>query len=659
MPYINIRLRNKIPEYLREIMVYYPDVLLFELNQIQYNNLWEQLFSAKYLYTDGYELRPTHWLMYAFQTIKGWFGFENYCHPEKASYTLNKLAYYGYTKQFHQPDFSLLARYHLSSEIRGLVVRDYNEQTTAQLQSELIKDYFKVDPHLNIDSVYHRLNVHHRFGESWAKIAAYEIIPQLDPQSDSLITEVINFLDQHNRSPTDITFLPGSKYARLAAQYYCNKAKNTPIPSFFMRLFWSDPRPALLSKALAYDPEIAKKNAQSFIDHHITQREYQSAFNLIDLLVDSKLILNRLLTIPETERHALIQKNTPIAAIMAKYYVEKGQYTLAQQFYSNIEELSPEAAFSIAIQEKSYVKAYDLFKRYETKVVFSMSERQELARIFFDTAERKYETAKIHRAKKEWQEALQHYHFSLVQKKAAHHLNPSAEYLEEVYCHKRLYAKALIDADLDLYDPEQSDVAAIEKAINLLRECGSTNEEEQHIHTIALASGLMRRIDTLREKISFPYPPGDISQLNEHKNKHQQSIAAFIKTLNELITLLEGTKDKELRLKLGKAHYLLADVQLYFNINAPDINLHHQMAMQAVPENPFYILRVAELFEIEKNKLQPIAIYHLKKMGYTAIDYVHWFDERWVKRKDIICDVKDIHQPSIESLQTNGWSFGF
>ncbi len=288
-----------------------------------------------------------------------------------------------------------------------------------------------------------------------------------------------------------------------------------------------------------------------------------------------------------------------------------------------------------------------------------MSERQELARIFFDTAERKYETAKIHRAKKEWQEALQHYHFSLVQKKAAHHLNPSAEYLEEVYCHKRLYAKALIDADLDLYDPEQSDVAAIEKAINLLRECGSTNEEEQHIHTIALASGLMRRIDTLREKISFPYPPGDISQLNEHKNKHQQSIAAFIKTLNELITLLEGTKDKELRLKLGKAHYLLADVQLYFNINAPDINLHHQMAMQAVPENPFYILRVAELFEIEKNKLQPIAIYHLKKMGYTAIDYVHWFDERWVKRKDIICDVKDIHQPSIESLQTNGWSFGF
>ncbi len=659
MPYINVRLWNKIPGYLREIMVYYPDVLLFQLNQIQYNNLWEQLISAQYLYSDGYEIRPTNWFMYAFQTIKGWLSFENYCHPEKISYTLNKLAYYGYTKQFHQPDFSLLSQYHLSSEIRDLVVRDYNDQTTAQLQSELIKDYFRVDPHLNIDSVYHRLNMHHRFGESWAKIAAYEIIPQLDPQNDSLITEIIRLFDQQDSSPTDITFLPGSKYARHAAQYYCNKAKNTPLPSFLMRLLWTDPRPDLFRKALVYDPEIAKKDAQSFIDHHITQKEYQSAFNLIDLLTDSKLILNRLLTIPETERHALIQKNTPIAAIIAKYYLEKKNYALAQQLYSNIEELSPEAAFSIALQEKNYVKAYELFKRHETKVVFSMAERHELSRIFFDAAERKYETAKMHRAKKEWQEALQHYYFSLVQKKAAHHLTSSEEYLEEVYCHKRLYANALIDADLDLYDPEQSDVAAIEKAITLLRECDSTNKEEQHRHTIALANGLMRRIDTLREKISFSYPPSDVSLLNEHKNKHQQSIATFIKTLKELIILLEGSKDKELLLKLGKAHYLLADVQLYFDINAPDINQHHQMAMQAVPKNPFYILRVAELFELEKSKLQPIAIHYLKKMGYKVIDYVHWFEERWVKRHDIICEVKDIHQPPIEAHKTNGWSFGF
>lgn len=655
MPYINIRLRHKIPGYLREIMAYYPDVLLFQLNQIQYDHLWSQLISAKYLYTDGYEIKATSWFMYALQTIKGWLGFENYCNPEKVSYTLNKLAYYGYTKQFHQPDFSLLLQYPLSSEIGALVTHDYNSSTTSQLQSELIKEYFKVDPHLN---AFHRLDEHHRFGESWVKIAAYELIPQLDPQNINLITEVIRVLEQQNRSPPDIVFLPGSKYAQIAAQYYYNKAKNTPLPSFVMRLLWSDPRPELLNKALLYDPQIAKKDAQRFIAHHLAQQEYQSAFNLIDLLKDSQLILNCLLAIPETERHTLIQKNTPIAAIMAKYYLERKQYPLAQQIYDALEEINPEAAFSIAIQEKNYVKAYDLFNQYETKVVFPMSERQHLAGVFFDIAERKYEMARTYRAKKEWQKALQNYHFSLVQKKAAHHLNPSKKYLAEVYCHKRLYANALIDADLDLCDPEQSNIAAIEKAIALLRECHSTNEEE-HKNTIALANGLMRRIDTLREKISFPSPPIDNARLNAHKNAHQQSITIFIKTLRELIILLEGSNEQELRLKRGKAHYLLADVHSYFNINAPDINHHYQMAMHAVPENPFYILRVTELFEIERNKLRPIAINYLKNMGYTAIDYLHWFDERWVKRDHIIWDVKDIHQPPIATPEISRWHFGF
>ncbi|CEG58888.1 hypothetical protein [Legionella fallonii] len=657
MPYINSSLLKNIPEYLRDTMAYYPDVILWQLNEIQYNNLWNQLISARYLYTNGYEIRPTNWFMYVLQTIKGWLGFENYCHPEKVSYTLNKLAYYGYTKQFPQPDFLPLSYYHRLSEVKDLVVRNYNDLTTAQLQCELIKSYFRLEPHLNVNS--QRLNPHHQFGESWAKINAFALIPQLDPQNDSLIAEVIAVLDQSNISPTDIVFLPNSKYAQAAACYYCNKAQNTPIPSFLGRLFWTDPRPDLFAKALVYDPEIAKNNVQSFIEHHIAQREYQSAFNLIDSLTDSKLILNYLLTIPQTERLALIQKDSSIAAILVKYHLEKKQYTLAQQLYSNIEEISPEASFSIAIEEKNYVKAYDVFKRHESTIVFSTSERQKLAQIFFDAAEKKYDLAKNHRAKKEWNDALQNYHFSLIQKKAAHHLNPTEKNLEEVYIHKRLYAKALIDADLDLYQPEQSDIATIKKAITLLRECHSTDKEEQCLQTVALANGLMRHIDTLRETISFSYPPTDLSQLNEHKNKHQQAIATFIKTLKELITLLEGTKDKELCLKLGKAHFLLADAQLYFDITAADINQHYQMAMQAVPENPFYTLRVAELFETEKDKLQPIGVDHLKKMGYQVIDYVHWFDERWVKRDDIIYDIKDIHQPAVKPSQANKWSLGF
>lgn len=96
MPYLNKKLFKRIPKHLKGFMEYYPDVSLFELNQIQYNHLWDQLSSSRYLWTNGYEIRPTNWFMHVFQTIKGWFGFDNHCKPEIISYNLNKLAFYGY-----------------------------------------------------------------------------------------------------------------------------------------------------------------------------------------------------------------------------------------------------------------------------------------------------------------------------------------------------------------------------------------------------------------------------------------------------------------------------------------------------------------------------------------------------------------------------------
>lgn len=116
-------------------------------------------------------------------------------------------------------------------------------------------------------------------------------------------------------------------------------------------------------------------------------------------------------------------------------------------------------------------------------------------------------------------------------KKAAHHLDPSNEYLEDLYAHKRLYALLLIDADIDLNKAEDSDIASIQKAITLLRECRSNNKEEQEHHKRALAAGLMRRVDTLREKIAFNYYSSDFESIRKHKIEHQQDIAILIKTL--------------------------------------------------------------------------------------------------------------------------------
>ena len=657
MPHINMELFKRIPEHLKGVMQYYPDVSLFKLNQIQYTHLWHQLSSSKYLYTNGYEIRPTNWYMHTFQSFKGWLGFDNNCHPEKISYNLSKLAYYGYMKQLAQP--TSVTGYAMSPEICALLAKTRSDLTTAQWQIELVKAFFKVEPHLNIEYSYQRLNSNHRFGESWASVGAIELIPQLDPQDDSLIAMVIKTLDKTGCS--NFVFLENSKYAKAAAQYYYDKAKNTPVPSFFARLMWVDPRPGYLEQALAYDPEISKKDAQNFIEYHLKKEEYENAFNLLEQLADSKLVLKFLLAIPEIDRKMFIQKDTPIAAIMAKYYLEKKQYTVAQELYSNIEFLSPDAAFAIAIKENRYVPAYKLFKKLESTCAFSMPERKTLATILFNLAETEYDTGKRFRNNKQWEQAETHYLRSLVQKKMAHHLDPTTDNLENLYIHKRLYSQLLIDVDTDLYKPEESEIANIQKAITLLRECHPSKNDEQYYQKAALANGLMRLVDNLREKIAFTYSQGDHVSIAAHLTEYQHEITALIKTLNELITLLEGSQEKEFRAKLGKAHFLLADVQEFFDINAPDINKHYKMAMEAVPDNPFYTLRVSEVFNEEKDKYQPIGVIGLKKMGYITMDYLHWYDERWSKRDQIIYNVKDIHQSSPEpDQQTNlfNWNLG-
>ncbi|KTD53836.1 hypothetical protein Lsan_3500 [Legionella santicrucis] len=657
MFYFNTKLYRKIPENLRGVMEYYPDVELFELNQAEYTQLWQKVSSVKYLYTNGYEIRPTNWFMYAFQSIKGWLGFSNNCHPQKVSFILNKLAYYGYVKQFNQPDFSSIKYGSLSSEICTMAIHQRNDETTAQLQKKLITEYFNVEPYLSFNGSFQRLYSNHRYGDSWIKLKLWELIPQLDPQEDSIIADTLNALDKNHTLIE--SFLPNSKYARAAAQYYLSKAKNIQEPSFLLRLFWKDPRPEYLARALVYDPEIARQDTENYIKHHLQQKKYQDAFNLLGILIPNnpKLVLKYLLEIPEIERNELIQKDSPIAAVMAQFYIDKMHYKSAKQFYTNIEVLSPITAFNLEIEEHNYMQAYDIFKKYACLQHLSSPKRKELAEQFFMNAETAYKNGKPLRDDKQWHAAEQYYLQSLELKKAAYHLDPSEENLENVYTHKRLYALLLIHADIDLHKPEESDITSIHKALLLLRECNSNIEEEQIYHKHALITGLMRQVDMLREKIAMTY--SDHSFIKDHKLKHQEAISAFIKILKEIINLLEGARDKHLRIKLGKAHYLLADVQDFFNINSPDINQHYKMAMEAVPDNPFYLLRASEIFQEEKEKYQQRGVSKLKQMGYQVIDYVHWFEERWVKRDRIIYDIKDIHEPPIESKQGSELTFSF
>jgi hypothetical protein len=89
MPNVNSLLWDRIPEHRKGFMEYYLDVSLFDFNQIQYTHFWQRLNSAKYIYTNGYELKMTTWSVYAFHSFKGRLCFTNHCQPEVVGYALD------------------------------------------------------------------------------------------------------------------------------------------------------------------------------------------------------------------------------------------------------------------------------------------------------------------------------------------------------------------------------------------------------------------------------------------------------------------------------------------------------------------------------------------------------------------------------------------
>lgn len=545
-----VEFKDKVPKHLQGKLEYYPEFLPFALNQVQYTQLWHQLASCKYLYTNGYEIRPTNWLMYQFQWFKGWIGYENHCQPEKISLTLNKLVYFGYTKQFPQPNISLLKGARISSRICVLTLSQYSAETTALFQTELVKSFVHVRPRLKT-----RYYPKYPFGQRLAELKLFEMIPLLDPIDDNLIEQIISTLDKKQIAANEIGFLRNSKFAQKAAQYYYEKATTGATPSLLSCWSGNDLRPGYFAQALLYDPEIAKRHAQNFIEYHIAQKEYRNVVELLESLANPHLILKFLLTIPENECPNLIQNDRSLVVIMARYYVEKKDYSTAQKFYANIEEFNPHAAFTLAIQQKNYPKAYNIFKQFEATSTFSSAERSTLAHCFFNEVEQGYANNVTDENTEEPSQAESHYLQNLELAKKAYDLRPSKYYLQQVYTFKYYYAAHLINADMNLHALQKADIAKIKKAINLLRECDVVDKELQKSRATTLAKGLMRLIDILHIKITFDYE----NTVDQEKLQHH--LSSFIRLSTELINLLEGAKEPELVVQYNLACELRAKAQ--------------------------------------------------------------------------------------------------
>lgn len=560
MSYTKKTLISKIPKKYRESLGYYPDVIFYQHKQREYGQKLQLLSQAQFIYTDGYRLRPAGMFRFAYESFKGFLGFTNHCQTEKVQLSLQKFAFYGYLKGYQQQQLTKLQRHGLQPDNIQLVSKPRSSQTSATIQSTLIRYYLEHAECFNakIRDEQPKIRETYKFGISLTWLKLWTEIPKLDPQNDLIISQTRDQLENEESDHPSYDFIRDSKYAQAAANLYLSKAKKEKNTLLYG---WN-----LLNNS--------KLRAQQFLER--------------------ALFFNSQVVVDEKE-------------LYISYYLEKNEL---QKALVLIEQLEPVEAFSRLVSLEQYDKAYTLFSTNKT-TQFLEKDTAILAKYFDKLGEDRYEQGLYLRKNHDWNGAKILYLSSLEAKGKASELESNKSRQEDYCTHKRLYAQLLIDSDIENFDASKCQIADIIKAINLLDSC---DPEVKIFHNTALARGLMRQVDYLTSIIqrAYNYSCSCYTTPYQYYLDHEKTFVILINTLERITNLLGGTRDADQKVLLGRAYFLLGDFGRFYNLPNYTPN-YYENAMKANPSELAYIHRCREAFPERNEELLKKA----QKLGYT------------------------------------------
>ncbi|MDP1602624.1 MAG: hypothetical protein Q8M03_05110 [Legionella sp.] len=656
MSYLNYDLINSIHEDDRQVFGYYPDMLVYQHDASQYEAKWRQLATSSYIYTDGYDLKPVGLLRFCFESVKGWFGFTNHCREHLVQLSLRKFAYYGYLQGYSQNTALSLTNYPFPILYQDLIQNPRTNQRSKEIQTHLVNYYVE---HTGPSS---SLSSDHVFGTTFSRLGYWHLIPELDPQNLVLIHSIKYYLEPEDKPPSPYKHLRGSRYAHTIAQHYLEKARAEKSGLFYSWSLISDGQikaQYYLERAFYFNPECARNNKILYIDYFLEKKDFTNALLLIVELENTEQAINYLTEkFSESQQRQFVQPNSKLALALSSHYLKKDNNLPTLRFAafldSKFHEHDPANGFKLFIAEKQYEKAYALFNAHKSSPFFK-SDLHFLADYFNTLGETQYDKGLKFKKASDWKNAETSYSQSLEEKKKACVLQPVQYRIEQCNIHKRLYAQLIIERDISENAIEHCAIAKIIKAITLLDSCILPKREILH-HQRALAKGLMRQVDYLTHQFEVPATyADDYSLRKQHQSLHQNNFKWALDRLQRVVDLLKDTNVPDLKLLLGKAYFLLGDINLFFDL--PSNNPHYfKMAMQTVPNNPFYLLRCSEVFAEQKDKLQNKAIPLLKAQGFTALDYYHSDNARWERDTNKNTAIREIHFLQ-EAQKNSGWNF--
>lgn len=209
----------------KEALYFYPDVLDYHYDLTMYRAEWKKLSQEQggYLIVENGQLNRVGWLRFAWESVKGWFGFlgfNNHCHPAKIKMAAQKLLYYGYLNEFNQesplevmegwddacrPDQGYItnSKENRSDQISHLLqqqlVAFYQDNARALQALNTFTDYLPL-PHKDHDYI---------FGNTYAVAGDIISLVHLDVQNEPFIRRIISKLQ------TGESTLPGSACRRI------------------------------------------------------------------------------------------------------------------------------------------------------------------------------------------------------------------------------------------------------------------------------------------------------------------------------------------------------------------------------------------------------------------------------------------------------------
>lgn len=649
MSCINQALIKGLPAKHKEVLGFYPDLLVFQHNAEQYQTHWDELAGAKYLYTTGYVTRPASAWRYAFESFKGWLGFNNHCKKEKVQISLQKLAYYGYLKGY-SGFLSDPTHYPLPESFLELIRNPRANDISKAIQTALTSYFVENASSIVPDNTFATISNSNSFGSTFARLGLWRQIPKIDPQNEGLTKRAFEELERQPTRGIHYRFLPNSQYAIFAALRYIAKAEfeKTNLLYNFPLLNACKPNAQLyLEKARAFHPDIINTHLTLYIDYFLEKSNYEEAFKLIQQLSDIELAGSYLVKNYTTaQHHTFVAKDSPLGKFLANHYLKQSsslQNTrLALCFNSNIKIDAPDRYFSLLVEEKCYDEAYQLFAD-NNGVAFLAQDRRLLANHFDSISRTDYESACRNRELQEWQTAQFETLRCLEAKRKALALEPKPAREEHCKIHRRLYAQLLIDEETSGHSAAECEIEKIVKAVKILDECKTeapSKKEEANLNK-SLAKGLMRQVDYLVYKFSVPLLwSRDSATRIKHKGDHATNFELALDALKRVVHLLKNPKDAEEKQILGKAYYLIADISKFFDLGENHAD-YYKLAMDTVPKNPFYIYNyslVAKNKEQLRERAQPL----LKDLGYSMEECGWWYPDRW-QQEGHSTTIKDIH----------------